>query len=94
MDLETDIVTVESCHSTWIFDSHRLRFRRVLKGTEAGGEPVTTGWRPYYRLEAPADSEAFTVYLNLSGSRLISSWRHDAYCTQCGEHMTGEMSLE
>ena len=94
MDIETDIVTIESCHSTWIFDSHRMRFRRILKGTEVGGKPVATGWRPYYRLDAPVESETFMVHLNLSGSRMISSWRHDGDCAQCGEHMTGEMSLE
>jgi hypothetical protein len=85
---------IESCNSTWVFDVDRMRFRRILKGTEVGGEPVATGWRPYYQLEAPADSETFSVSLNLSGSRMIRSWRHAADCAQCGEHRTEEMSLE
>jgi hypothetical protein len=85
---------IESCHSTWVFDSLRMRFRRVLKGAEVGGRPVATGWRPYYRLDAPPDSETFTVYLNLSCTRMIRSWRHGDDCTQCGEHRTGEISLE
>ena len=93
MNHAADVQAIESCHSTWIFDSYRMRFRRILKGTEVGGRPVATGWRPYYRLEAPADSETFMVYLNLSGSRMIRSWRHDGDCAQCGEHVTGEMSL-
>lgn len=85
---------IESCNSTWVFDADRMRFRRILKGTEVGGEPVATGWRPYYQLEAPADSETFTVYLNFGGTRMIRSWRHAADCAQCGEHKTEEMSLE
>jgi len=86
--------TIESCHSTWVFDVHRMRFRRVLRDTEVAGQPVATGWRPYVRLEAPADAETFTVYLNDAGSRLLTSWRHGAHCTQCAEHRTSELSLE
>lgn len=90
----TDPTTIESCHSTWVFDTDRMRFRRVLKGTEVGGQPVATGWRPYYRLDAAPDSESFTVYLNPSCTRMIRSWRHAVDCTQCGDHRTGEISLE
>ena len=71
-----------------------MRFRRIVKGAEVGGEPVSTGWRPYYQLDAPAASETFTVHLNLAGTRMITSWRHAADCAQCGEHMTAELSLE
>jgi hypothetical protein len=92
--MELEATTIESCHSTWIFDSERMRFRRVLKGPEVGGLPVATGWKPYFRLDADPDSQTFTVYLDPSGTRRISSWRHDHTCTQCNEHMTGEISLE
>jgi hypothetical protein len=92
MDIEP--TTIESCHSAWIFDTARMRFRRVLKGAEVGGQPVTTAWRPYFRLDAPPNSETFTVYLNLAGTRMIRSWRHAADCAQCGEHMTQQMSLD
>jgi hypothetical protein len=92
MELEPTIL--ESCHSTWIFDTDRMRFRRILKGTEVGGQPVATGWRDYARLDAPANAETFTVFLNEAGSRMIRSWRHQAGCTQCGEHDTRAMSLQ
>ena len=92
--MEIEPTTIESCHSAWVFDTERMRFRRVLKGTEVGGKPVATAWRPYFRLDAPANSETFTVYLNLAGTRMIRSWRHAADCAQCGEHATQEMSLE
>jgi hypothetical protein len=85
---------IESCHSTWVFDTARMRFRRVLRDTEVGGQPVATGWRPYYRLVAPSGAETFTVYLNAADTRMITSWRHAADCTQCGQHRTSELSLE
>jgi hypothetical protein len=94
MTTEHAPTVIESCHSTWIFDAHRMRFRRILKGAEVGGEPVVTGWRPYYQLDAPADSETFTVHLTLGGTRMITSWRHAPDCAQCGEHQTGEISLQ
>src|ERR1700761_5840967 len=83
--------TIESCHSTWIFDTDRMRFRRMLKGTEVGGEPVVTGWRSYDRLEDHPGSETFTVYLNAAGTRMIRSWRHAPDCAQCSEHVTTAM---
>ena len=92
--MEIEPLTIESCHSAWVFDTERMRFRRVLKGTEVGGQPVATAWRPYFRLDAPAHSETFTVYLNVAGTRMIRSWRHAADCAQCGEHMTQQMSLD
>jgi hypothetical protein len=92
--MEIQPTTIESCHSAWIFDTERMRFRRVLKGTEVGGQPVATAWKPYFRLEAPTDSDTFTVYLNLAGTRMIRSWRHAANCAQCAEHMTEQMSLD
>jgi hypothetical protein len=92
--MEPEPTTIESCHSTWLFDTDRMRFRRILKGTEVGGQPVVTGWRSYYRLEDHPDSETFTVYLNAAGTRMIRSWRHAADCAQCNEHLTTAMSLE
>ena len=87
-------LAIESCHSTWVFDEDRMRFRRVLKDTEVGGKPVATGWRPYARLSAPPDSETFTVYLNAAGTRMLRTWRHTVDCHACGDHRTGELSLE
>src|SRR5271155_2512087 len=86
--MPSEPTTIESCHSTWIFDTERMRYRRVLKGTEGGGKPVSTDWRPYYNLDSDPRSESFTVYLNLGGSRMIRSWRHADGCAQCGQHVT------
>lgn len=84
----------ESCNSCWVFDREHMRFRRILKEIEVDRRPVLTEWRPYFGLEVAADSEAFTVLLNPEGSRLIRSWRHTGTCTQCGGHVTAELSLE
>ena len=84
----------ESCNSTWVFDQEHMRFRRILKGIEVDRHTVFTAWRPYFGLEVPDDSEAFTVLLNLEGTRLIRSWRHTRDCDQCGGHATAELSLD
>lgn len=87
-------LVLESCHSTWVFDGERMRFRRILKGIEVDEKPVFTDWRPYYGLEVNEVSEAFTVLLNPAGTRLIRSWRHSDNCPECGGHVTAEISLE
>jgi hypothetical protein len=84
----------ESCHSTWVFDVDRMRFRRILKGTEGGLRPVVTGWRPYFGLDLEPLGESFTVLLNPEGTRLLRSWRHTTDCTQCGGHVTAVISLD
>ncbi len=85
---------LESCHSTWIFDTDRMRFRRILKGIEVGERTVATDWRPYARLELDPRSEIFSVWLNAEGTHLIRSWRHTAGCEQCTGQVTGPLSLD
>lgn len=85
-------LVLESCHSTWLFDTVNHRFRRVLKGS-LGDTSVSTEWRSYHRLVLHPDSDAFVVFLDASGTRLLRSWRHTAHCDQCGGGATAEMSL-
>ncbi len=89
-----DAVILESCHSTWVFDSTRMQFCRILKGIEVAHRSVSTDWRPYWDLEINPHEETFTVYLNVARTRLIQSWRHTHDCVQCGLHETTELSLE
>ncbi len=89
-----NITVLESCHSTWIFDTRQLRFCRILKGIAAGGGRISTEWRPYWELETDPQDETFTVYLNESRTRLIRSSRHEADCVRCGGYHTTEISLE
>lgn len=89
-----DVLVLESCHSTWIFDPRNLRFRRILKGVEIGKHRVVTDWRPYWQVRVDLQGEGFTVYLNSTRTRLIRSWRHSQHCTQCNGSSTAELSLE
>jgi hypothetical protein len=90
---EDSLFVLESCHSTWIFDTERLRFRRILKGLALESHAATTAWRSYFGLEIDDISESFVVLLNPEGSRLLRSWRHVEECPQCGGNQTAELSL-
>jgi hypothetical protein len=87
-------LVLESCHSTWVFDTEHNRFCRILKGMDMEEHPIATQWQTYFGLEFKEDSEAFTVLLNPAGTRMIQSWRHTHDCLQCGGHVTGQISLE
>ncbi len=89
-----DLIILESCHSTWIFDPDRMQFCRILKGLEVDHRSVSTAWRPYWGLEVDPHSEVFSIHLNESRTRLIQSWRHTEDCAQCGGHETAELSVE
>lgn len=86
-------LVLESCHSTWLFDTDHMRFRRVLKGLDLDAHNASTAWRPYFGLDMDPDSESFVVLLNAEGTRLLRSWRHVEHCAQCGGEPTGEVSL-
>ena len=89
-----NIIVVESCHSTWIFESRQLRFCRIVKGVEVGRRRVSTQWRPYWDLEIDTRRGGFTVYLNEERTRLIRSSMHTQGCLECGRYDTMELSLE
>jgi hypothetical protein len=89
-----NVLVLDSCHSTWIFDPCRLQFCRILKGLEFVGRRVPTEWRPYWQVELDRSAEGFTVYLNEARTRLIRSWRHTKDCAECGDSQTSELSLE
>ena len=85
-------LVLESCHSSWVFDTEAPRFRRILKGIEVNDHRVATEWRPYYGLVLSENSAAFTVLLNAEGTRMIRSWRHTPDCPECGRQVTAELS--
>jgi hypothetical protein len=89
-----DVQVLESCHSTWVFDPRRRRFRRILKGLHFAQRSVSTEWRPYWCLDLAPDGEGFTVYLNADKTRLIRSWRHTTDCTQCDRCSTRPIARE
>ena len=66
-EVQVNGVTVrvlESCHSLWIFEPARGRFRRVPRGTRLDMPSPENEWTAYYRLELDASSGAFSVGLN------------------------------
>ncbi|MCL5048500.1 MAG: hypothetical protein M1374_06950 [Firmicutes bacterium] len=54
---------------------------------------VATEWLSYDKLVIHPDSDAFVVFLDSSGTKLLRSWRHTAQCEQCGGNATTELSL-
>jgi len=89
-----NIIVVESCHSTFIFEPRQLRFCRIVKGVEVGRRRVSTQWRPYRDLEIDTRRDHFTVYLDEQRTRLIRSSVHTEGCRECGGYDTMELSLE
>lgn len=89
----SQIVVIESCHSTWLFDETNHRFRRMVKGPRID-RSVSTDWRPYDHLIIDDHTEAFIVFLDVAGTRLLRSWRHLQDCDRCGGEATAEMSIE
>jgi hypothetical protein len=89
-----DVRVLESCHSLWIFEPGRGRFRRVPRGTRLDMPPQENEWTPYYRLELDASSGAFSVGLNPDDTRVLRSWLHVDPCRHCSNDQTGELSVE
>ena len=85
-------VVIESCHSTWLFVTADRRFCRVVRD-DANPSGVPTDWRPYDRLVVEDDTDAFVIFLDASGTRLLRSWRHTSDCDHCDRDLTSEMSL-
>ena len=85
---------LESCHSLWIFEPERGRFRRVPRGTRLDMPSPENEWTPYYRLELDASSGAFSVGLNPDDTRVLRSWLHVDPCRHCSSDQTGELSFD
>jgi hypothetical protein len=88
-----DVLVIESCHSTWLFDTDRRLFRRVLKGLDLDVEEASTAWRPYDRLDLDSRSDSFMVIVEPAGSRAVRAWRHVAGCPHCAGDVTAELPL-
>jgi len=85
---------LESCHSVWVFESGRMRFRRVPRGTRLDMPSPESDWTPYFRLEVEPSTGAFAVGLNAEGTRVLRSWLHLEPCRHCAGDQTGELSLD
>lgn len=85
---------LESCHSVWIFEPARRRFRRVPKGTRLDMPSPAADWARYHRMEIEPSTGAFSVALNEDGTRVLRSWLHIEPCRHCAADHTSELSLE
>ena len=85
---------LESCHSLWVFEPDRKRFRRVPRGTRLDIPSPESEWTAYHRLEVEPSSGAFAVALTADGTRVLRSWLHSDPCRHCGADQTTELSLE
>ncbi len=65
---------IDSSHSIWLFDSERMRFRRLPRGADPSAPALESDWEAYYALEIEGDG-SFTVQLNVERTRLLRSWR-------------------
>jgi hypothetical protein len=98
MDTELEVIgrdvhVLESCHSTWVFDAGRGRFRRVPRGVDIW-MPSEKEWHPYHRLEFDGSTGAFAIALNPEGTRMLRSWIHEEPCPHCQTgDATNELSL-
>jgi hypothetical protein len=89
------VTTIDSCHSRWVFDLEKLRYRRVPQGPGLALRLAQAPWRPYTELHVDPDSDAFVVVLTAEGTRMLRSWRHvPGTCPQCGALTTEELSSD
>jgi hypothetical protein len=88
------IITLESCHSTWIFDPRQLRYCRILRGITLGQRRISTEWRAYWELEIDPHGRTFTVFLDEARTRLVRASIHTPACVTCGDSHTAELSLD
>jgi hypothetical protein len=68
---------IDTSHSIWIFDTERMRFRRMPRGADPTAPSFEGDWESYYALEIEDDG-SFTVALNPERTRLLRSYRDDA----------------
>ena len=73
---------LESCSSTWIFDSAIHRFRRVPHGAPVS-VAVPAQWAEYHRLELDESRSCFTVELDRHGTRILRASLHRDPCPRC-----------
>jgi hypothetical protein len=68
---------IDTSHSIWLFDTERMRFRRMPRGADPAAPSFEGDWEAYYALEIDDDG-SFTVALNPERTRLLRSYRDDA----------------
>ncbi len=81
---------IESAHSLWLFDTERMRYRRLPREADPDAPSLESDWEPFYALDRDDEAGAFTVALNEDRTRLIRATTIEA----AGDADTTELSLE
>jgi hypothetical protein len=68
---------IDSSHSIWLFDTERMRFRRLPKGADPAAPSLESDWEPYFALDIDPETGSFSVALNEDRTRLLRSWREE-----------------
>jgi hypothetical protein len=87
---ERDVLRLESSNSIWLFDTDRMQFRRVPRGTDPNSPVPANEWQPYFGLEVEPDTGAFTVALNEDGTRRLRAVRVE---NPAADERTTELTL-
>ena len=88
----TTLRILESCHSLWLFDPGRMRFRRLPRGAQLDVPSSDRDWTEYHSFDLDLVAGMFVVGLNSEGTRLLRAWTHDEPCRHCGD-VTAEFSV-
>jgi hypothetical protein len=83
---------LESCHSLWLFEPGRMRFRRLPRGVHLDTPAVDRDWTAYQRLDVDLATGMFVIALNPDGTQLLRAWVHDNPCRHCAD-ATAEFSV-
>lgn len=84
-----ELVVVESCTTTWAFDTGRSRFTRLPRGL--GLSSSSADWRPYHSMRVDMEAGSVEVALDAAGTQLLRSDIHTGGpCPDCGHHPAGD----
>lgn len=74
---------VESCTTTWAFDTARMRFTRLPRGLALTNSSAE--WRPYASMTIDRQAGSVEVALDRAGTSLMRSEIHTGpSCPHCG----------
>lgn len=89
--------TIDTCNSTWIFDTSEHRFVRLPRNQahpDAAAMVPPSRWEPYDSVVVDPVSGAFLVRLNPSGSRILRSMIHRDPCPRCSSESAAPLTIE
>ena len=73
---------LESCTTTWAFDTGRQRFARLPRGMALTS--TSAEWRPYASMWFDLEARTVVVSLDDAGTNLLQSDIHNGPCAACG----------